>query len=108
MYELEDGSQPKAEYFLSIDRPELVQFVEMEDNLVSLQDLAPVLKAMGTYRQQVSIMQPGLAAGRLRLRVVFPPFSCTFEENRKAGKTDGDVVLGCVDINGIEHRGAVT
>ena len=105
MYEPEDGGHDKAEYFLGINREALVQLVHMNDNLVSLQDLAPILKAMGTYREQVSIMQPGLAAGRVRLRVVFPPFSCTFEENRKAGKTDGDVVLGCVDINGVEHCG---
>jgi hypothetical protein len=99
---IEDTNKPLI--FLEFDRPALTQLPGIDGNLLRIQELAPLSAALGSYRQSLGTVWPGFLPARIKLKISFPPYSCTFEDNRLAS-TRGDVLHACVEMNGREHCG---
>jgi len=100
---IEDTNKPLI--FLEVERPALVQLAGVDGSLLAIQDLAPLSAALGSYRQSVGTVWPGFLPSRIKLKISFPPYSCTFEDNRLAS-TQGDVLHACVEMNGQQHCGS--
>jgi hypothetical protein len=99
-----EDTKNKPEIVLEVERKGLVQLAGVEGRAVDLQDLAPLSAALGQYRHSVGTIWPGFMSARIVLKVSFPPYGCTFQDNRMAsGK--GEVLHACVEMNGQEFCG---
>jgi hypothetical protein len=99
-----EDTKNKPEIVLEVERKGLTHLAGVEGSRVDLQDLAPLTAALGQYRHSVGTIWPGFMSARIVLKISFPPYGCTFQDNRMASG-QGEILHACVEMNGQEFCG---